>query len=358
MGGVKGRLISQSQKKEALELVKEASIAGARKSKASELLGLPVRTIERWEKEGFCDNRKGSHKAPSNKLSDAEKEEIVKVLESSEFSDSNPNQIVPTLADRGIYLGSESSFYRILREKNMNKHRQSSSPSKHKAPETYIARRANQVWSWDITYLPLVIKGTYLYLYMVMDVYSRKIVSYQVYTYESGELGADLITDGCIRENIVREQLVLHSDNGKPMKSVAMLAKLQDLGVIPSFSRPSVSNDNPYSESLFRTMKYRPQYPEKPFKNLADARNWTDNFVNWYNNSHLHSGINFVTPSSRHDGDDLDILAKRHKVYIDAKAKNPQRWAGKTRNWNPVQEVALNKRNILKLDESCRKKAA
>ncbi|MEI7857727.1 MAG: IS3 family transposase [Methanomicrobiales archaeon] len=351
-------MICDADKKEALELVKEASIAGARKSKASELLGLPVRTVERWAKQGVCDNRKGSHPVPANKLSDAEKDEIVKVLESPEFSDSNPNQIVPALADKGIYIASESSFYRILKELSMNKHRQASQLSKHKPPEPYIATCPNQVWSWDITYLPLLIKGTFLYLYMVMDIYSRKIVSYQVYEYESGEIGADLITDGCVRENIVQNQLVLHSDNGAAMKSLTMLAKLQELGVMPSFSRPSVSDDNPYSESLFRTMKYRPQYPEKPFKNLTDARDWTDNFVDWYNNRHLHSGINFVTPFSRHDGDDVDILAKRHQVYIDARAKRPERWSGKTRNWNPVAEVALNKRNNTKIPESCVKKAS
>jgi len=176
-----------------------------------------------------------------------------------------------------------------------------------------------------------------------MDVYSCKAVAYQVYEHESGDLAADLITDACDQENVTRNQLVLHSDNGAPMKAATMLAKLQELGVMPSFSRPSVSDDNPYSESLFRTMKYRPEYPEWPFENLDDARDWTNHFVNWYNNEHLHSGIRFATPADRHSGKDIEILVKRHQVYLEAKAKHPERWSGATRNWNHIEEVALNK---------------
>ena len=134
---------------------------------------------------------------------------------------------------------------------------------------------------------------------MIMDLYSRKIVAYQVYDCESGELAFDLITDVCLREKINKKQVILHSDNGTPMRSVTMLAKLQNLGVIPSFSRPSVSNDNPFSESLFKTLKYRPEYPTKPFDTMLDAREWVHTFEDWYNNIHLHSGIGFVTCPSQ-----------------------------------------------------------
>lgn len=338
-------MICENDKKEALELIQEACGAGARKRLAADLLGLPIRTVQRWEKHGFADHRKGSRAVPANKISSAEKDQIIDVLMSPQFGDSNPHQIVPKLADQGVYLGSEATMYRILRELNMNRHRLTSQTAARRRPEAYIATGPNQVWSWDITYLPTRIKGIFFYLYMIMDVYSRKAVAYQVYECESGDLAADLITDACNRERVSENQLVLHSDNGGPMKAFSMLAKLQSLGVMPSFSRPRISNDNPYSESLFRTMKYRPEHPEHPFENLNGARDWADHFAHWYNNEHLHSGIRFVTPADRHGGKDVEILAKRHQVYRDAKARHPERWQGATRDWQHIGEVALNKRN-------------
>ena len=338
-------MISQEDKKEALGLIHEACEAGTRKRLAADLLGLPLRTVQRWEKHGFADHRKGSRAVPANKISNVEREQIIEVLTSPEFGDSSPNQIVPKLADQGVYLSSESTMYRLLREMNMNKHRLTSQPATRIRPEAYIATGPNQVWSWDITYLPTSVKGSFFYLYMIMDIYSRKAVSYQVYECESGELAADLITDACNQEHVSKDQLVLHSDNGGPMKAFTMLAKLETLGVMPSFSHPRVSNDNPYSESLFRTMKYRPEYPEHPFKDLNSAREWAECFVNWYNDEHLHSGIRFVTPADRHDGKDTEILRKRYQIYLDAKDKHPERWQGITRNWRYIAEVALNRRN-------------
>jgi len=336
-------LILQKAKQTVLDLISQACKSGARKSKAAELLGITIRTVQRWEQKGLRDMRKGSRAVPGNKLSDDEKAQISSVLESVEFADSNPNQIVPRLADQGIYLGSESTMYKILRELKMNKHRQSSLPAKRQSPEPLIANGPNQLCSWDITYLPSTVRGRFFYLYMVMDLYSRKAVACQVYEYESGELAADLITDACIREKISKKQVTLHSDNGSPMKSATMLAKLQDLGVMPSFSRPSVSNDNPFSESLFRTLKYRPEYPEKPFETIFDAREWANHFIHWYNKEHLHSSIHFVTPEARHTGKDIDILAKRRDIYLKAKSRNPERWTGQIRNWNPDTEVILQK---------------
>jgi transposase InsO family protein len=200
----------------------------------------------------------------------------------------------------------------------------------------------NQLYSWDITYLPTTVKGIFLYLYLVMDIYSRKIVGWQVYENESSALAAELMTDICQRESIERNQVILHSDNGSPMKGATMLATLQELGVIPSFSRPSVSNDNPYSESLFRTLKYRPDYPEQPFSDLETARDWVNFFVSWYNKEHLHSKIKFVTPEQRHTGQDKEILKHRTEVYQHAKLNNPNRWSGEIRNWDTIKEVHLN----------------
>lgn len=351
-------MINQEDKQTVMAFISEACKSGARKRKAAELVGLTARTVQRWAEKGPLDNRKGSRAVPGNKLSDDEKVRIINILESPGFVDSNPNQIVPRLADQGIFLGSESTMYRILRELKMNNHRQASLPAKKHSPVPLTAIGPDQLWSWDITYLPSVVRGLFFYLYMVMDIYSRKIVACQVYEYESGDLAADLITDACIRENISKEQVTLHSDNGSPMKCATMLAKLQDLGVIPSFSRPSVSDDNPYSESLFRTLKYRPEYPEKPFKNLLEAREWTNRFIHWYNNDHLHSGINFVTPEDRHAGRDTVILENRHQVYQDARSKHPERWSGKTRNWSPTTEVVLKKFKKIEKTTVNTKKAA
>jgi transposase InsO family protein len=168
------------------------------------------------------------------------------------------------------------------------------------------------------------------------------VVGWQVHSEELSALAADLMLDICLRERVKPEQVTLCSDNGSPMKGATMLATLQQLGVIPSFSRPSVSNDNPYSESIFRTLKYNFQYPEKPFNGLESARDWVQQFVQWYNYEHLHSGIKFVTPEQRHNRLDSAILKQRKAVYNTAKSKHPNRWSGKIRNWDPITEVYLN----------------
>lgn len=351
-------MIPPEDKQTVIQLIAEASASGARRSMAAKLLGLTIRTLQRWTKSGMKDNRKGSRPTPGNKLSDDEQQQIINTLNSPEFAGLNPNQIVPRLADQGIFLGSESTMYRILRMLKMNTHRQASQASQKVSPVQLSADGPNQLWSWDISYLPSKVRGQFYYLYMVMDLYSRKAVACQVYDSESGELAADLITDACIREMISKDQITLHSDNGSPMKSATMLAKLQDLGVMPSFSRPSVSNDNPFSESLFKTLKYRPEYPEKPFENILEAREWAHRFVNWYNTEHLHSGIRFITPEDRHNGNDHIILRNRHRIYREAQLRHPERWTGKTRNWNPAEKVILKKFRRMHSGTSNEKKVA
>nr|WP_319393415.1 IS3 family transposase [uncultured Desulfobacter sp.] len=353
-------MISSQDKQRVMDLIAEACASGARKRMAAELMGLSLRAVQRWEKTGITDRRIGSGCTPVNKLSDQEQQQIIDILKSPEFADLSPKQIVPRLADQEIYIGSESTMHRILRRLDMSTHRQSSRPAQKTSPDPLLATGPNQIWSWDITYLPSNVKGQFYYLYMIMDIYSRKVVSWQVYDCESGDLAADLITDACMQENVHRKQVTLHSDNGSPMKSVTMLAKLQELGVMPSFSRPSVSNDNPYSESLFKTLKYRPDYPEKPFRTIWEARIWGQSFVNWYNNIHLHSGIRFVTPSDRHNGMDIAILDNRHKIYQMARQRHPERWSGETRNWEHDAQVVLKKVKRLKTKngESSHKRAA
>lgn len=206
-----------------------------------------------------------------------------------------------------------------------------------------MAYGANQVWSWDITYLPSTIKGQFVRLYRVLDVFSRLIVGWEVHWEESAENASTLIGKACLGQNISPDQLALHSDNGSPMKGATMLATLQKLGVVPSFSRPSVSDDNPYSEALFRTLKYTPAYPRKRFEDLEQARGWVQAFVTWYNTKHRHSGIGFVTPEQRHAGQDKQILQKRKAVYEAAKCSKPGRWKSRpTRNWEHIKEVWLN----------------
>jgi transposase InsO family protein len=260
-----------------------------------------------------------------------------------EFADLPPSQIVPMLADRGIYVASESTMYKILKNESMLKHRGSSrTPVKSKHPTTHIANAPNQVWSWDITYLNSYTRGMYYKLYVIMDIFSRKIVGWEVWHEELGELAADLVERAVLAEQISGRPLVLHSDNGAPMKSYTLKAKLEMLGVMSSYSRPRVSNDNPYSEALFKTCKYTSSYPKDGFKNIEEARDWVYKFVNWYNNIHYHSGLNFVTPMSRHTGNAEGIMERRKDVYRFARALHPQRFNRGIRNWKLPDIVALN----------------
>lgn len=224
----------------------------------------------------------------------------------------------------------------------MLSHRGRAKPATHKRPEPLRATASNQVWSWDISYLRSSVTGIFFYAYIIIDIYSRKIVAADVFEAELSEHASKLVKKACLMEGVQRKELTLHSDNGSPMKGATLLATLQKLGVMPSFSRPSVSNDNPYSEALFRTLKYCPEFPAKPFDNLELARIWLRAFVDWYNNIHLHSGIKFVTPADRHLGKDIQILQNRKHVYENAKLQNPNRWSRKTRNWSPITEVLLN----------------
>jgi putative transposase len=331
------------ERQNVIQLINEARAAGARLRPACDIIGISAKTYQRWcAPENFEDGRINARQSPPHKLSEAERQQLLAIANAPDYADLPPSKIVPKLADQGLYIASESTFYRVLKAEKQLAHRQKSKPGGTKKPEALTATAPNQVYSWDITYLPTAVKGMFLYLYLVMDIYSRKVVGWQVYQDESSALAADLMTDICRRENIAKNQVTLHSDNGSPMKGATMLSTLQTLGVIPSFSRPSVSNDNPYSESLFRTLKYRPEYPSKPFKNILDARTWITGFVSWYNNEHLHSAIKFVTPAQRHRGEDIQILENRRAVYEAAKTRKPDRWSGDIRNWEPIAEVNLN----------------
>ena len=326
--------------------IDEACIAGARQLKACVVLGISPRTLQRWQEDGQvkADSRGISdvHSKPHNKLSLLEQERILEIANSQEFSHLSPNQIVPMLADRGQYVASESTFYRVLRDANQMTHRGKAKPPTRKRPLPLLANGPNQLWSWDVTYLATTVRGIFFYLYLIMDVFSRKIVGWDVYQTESADQASRVFRKSYLREGIAGDDLVLHSDNGSPMKGATMLATLQRLGVMPSFSRPSVSDDNPYSEALFKTLKYHPAFPNNPFDSLEEARGWVQEFQHWYNEVHRHSALKFVTPGQRHRKEDITILDQRHQLYEAAREAFPGRWSRTTRNWTPVETVYLN----------------
>jgi len=327
-----------------LGLLDEAQTSGARLAPACEVLEIDPRTPQRWKRDGIGDDRRaGPLTQPKNALNAAERARILELAGTPEFRDKSPKQIVPTLADQGQYLASEATFYRVLRNAKQLHHRApSKAPAKRHRPEAYTTTGTNQVWSWDITYLRSTLKGSFFYLYMVLDIWSRKVVGFAVHEEESADFAARLLQASCRAEGVLPGSLVLHSDNGSPMKGATMLAKLQQLRVATSFSRPSVSNDNPFSESAFRTAKYRPDFPSRPFASVDEARTWAASFVRWYNTEHLHSSINFVTPGDRHAGRHVEMLKGREQVYANAKQRHPERWAGEIRDWSPARTVSLN----------------
>ncbi len=328
-----------------MSLVEEAVRSGARQEAAAGILGLKARTLQRWRRqgvEGGEDRRRGPETVPANKLSVIEQNVVLETANSPQYRDLSPKQIVPRLADQGIYVGSESTVYRLLRAAKQMAHRLRSKPATFKKPKEQVATGPDEVWCWDITYLPGPVRGTFFFLYLILDVWSRKIVGARVYGEESSEYAAQLFCQTSIRLGLDPRGLVLHSDNGGPMKGSTMLSTLKWLGVVPSFSRPSVSDDNPYVEAFFRTLKYAPEYPARPFSSLEEAQRWVEEFAGWYNTQHLHSAIRYVTPDQRHFGQEAAILANRESVYEEARRRNPERWSGSIRDWTPVGEVRLN----------------
>jgi putative transposase len=338
-------MICLVDRRQVVELVDEAVAAGARQHKACAILKISTRTYQRWTQDEavLSDGRPDAQRpAPANKLSPEEREEILAVSNSPVFRSLPPSQIVPALADEGHYLASESTFYRVLREADQQHHRGRSEQPQRKAPSTHCAIGPNQVWCWDITWLPGPVRGLFYYLYLIMDLYSRKIVAWEIHEREASDLAARLIHKARLAQGIVAQPLVLHSDNGSPMKGASMLETLRRLGVTSSFSRPRVSNDNAYAESLFRTCKYRPDYPANGFATIDAARVWVLSFSRWYNTQHKHSGLKFTTPEQRHSGEATAILEHRQQVYQLAKQRHPDRWSGKIRNWALPQMVWLN----------------
>lgn len=305
----------------------------------SKFLCISKRTLQRWIKDVDKDRRKGSKRHVPHKLTEEEQQKIIEFSCSKRFQDNYPSEIVAQLASEGQYIASEASFYRVLKDKKLLSHRRKSkAPNKREKPRLK-ATGPDQVYSWDITWLKSNVSGLYYYLYLVVDIWSRRIVHWEVHNSESSEKAAAMLRKLSCKKIV--KGIKLHSDNGSPMKGYTMQATMHALGIIPSFSRPNVSTDNPYSEALFRTMKYRPLYPGC-FSDIQSAEKWVKEFVYWYNYKHRHSGISFVTPHERHYGHDKEILEKRKQTYHAAYEKNPGRWSRSPKNWEKKEVVYIN----------------
>jgi putative transposase len=329
--------------------IMQANADGSRLRPACALAGIDLRTLQRWQAhQGLTvgDARpQAVRPLPSHALTLQERERLLAVANEPRFAAVPPARIVPMLADEGVYLASESSFSRVLRAQGQTTHRgRAKAPKAVRPPTTHIATAPRQVWCWDMTYLPAQVLGRWFHLYLILDLYSRKIVGWEVHDTDDCAHAAHLVRRTALAEGIATldAKPVLHGDNGSTLKATTVLLMLNWLGVKPSYSRPRVSDDNAYAESLFRTAKYRPEFPTKGFADLDAARTWAADFVRWYNVEHRHSGIRYVSPAQRHEGLDQQILAARHALYMAARARNPARWSGDTRNWSPIGPVTLN----------------
>ena len=354
--------MSLEHRQHIVQLIDQARDHGARLAPACKTVNIDTASYRRWQSDGqvIADRRADAIRpAPRNKLRPEEREAVLLMCNRPEFQSTPPSQIVPVLADRGAYLACESTFYRVLHEANQQ-HARGRAKTRHgrAKPDEFVATAPNQCWTWDVTWLKCPVVGMFYYLYMVSDLFSRKIVAWEVHERECGELASQLIRRGVMAEGNPAGLRTLHADNGSIQKSSTLRATLERLGVEPSYSRPRVSNDNPYAESLFRTFKYRPDFPSEGFASLEAARQWVQQFVRWYNHRHCHSKLNFVTPAQRHTGGDIAVLAHRHEVYQRARVANPERWSGNTRNWNRPGAVILNPDKPPAADDEKRLEAA
>ena len=292
-------------------------------------LELLPRTIQNWRKIGLTDRRKGSQKVVAGKFNLDDELRLYQAATTARFADATPCQIIAKLLEEGSYYGSPSTLYRVLRSRNALKHRQESKkPVSSNGLNRILVTGPDQAWSWDITFLKTDVRGLFLYAYVIIDVYSRKIVGWTIEDHES---------DACAQvlfRRVLRDRHVLpvfiHADNGNPMRGATLGVLLDDLGVTRSYSRPRRSNDNAIIESWFKTLKYSVCYPSH-FENIYQARVWFSAFADGYNNRHMHSGLDYVTPEEAHSGVALHLYDRRNKVLELARLANPGRWKqGKT----------------------------
>jgi putative transposase len=338
-------MIALPQRQQLVADILAAQDSGARLAPACAELGISVRSFERWHQsdEVQPDGRpQAIRPEPAHKLTPEERQRILETCHEPRFADVPPAQIVPQLADDGVYLASESSFYRVLRQARQQHHRGRSKAPVKSEPVRHIAHGPNQIWCWDVTYLPSTVRGQFFYLYAVIDLFSRKLVAWEVHERETGDDAAALIERACWREKYRQQPLILHADNGAAQTAYTLKAKLEALGITPSHSRPGVSDDNAHIEAWFRTCKYQPGYPPDGFATIETARTWVLQFVTWYNHDHRHSALAYVTPEQRHSGAYRAVLERRRDVYRQAREQHPLRWKRHVRPWLAPDHVWLN----------------
>ena len=285
------------------------------------------------------EEAKQEHPRPPRSLSADEERAVLDALHSERFMDCSPYQIYATLLDEGLYLCSIRTFYRILERHNEGGERRNQRRHPHYTKPELLAVAPNQVWSWDITKLKGPVKWSYFHLYVIIDIFSRCVVGWMVAHRESTELAKRLIDEACDRQGIEQNQLTLHADRGTSMTSKGVGQLLADLGVTKTHSRPHISNDNPYSEAHFRTLKYRPDFPQQ-FGAIEDAKAFCRSFFEWYNHDHYHSGIALLTPASVHSGQADEVVNKRNEALQVAFEHNPQRFNNRQPVAQPVPHAA------------------
>lgn len=303
-------------------------------------IGIHARTYRRW-KCNPLDKRKGSKTHQYRALSEEEWHNILAVCTSTEFKDCTPAEIVARLEEQGIYLGSVRTFYRVLNAAGLVHHRGNTRPPRRKScPPELKATGPDQVYTWDITWLPSSTRGIFYYCYAIVDVWSREIVGWSIHEEESEVHGRALFERLARTRNL--SGVWVHSDNGNPMRGTTFSVWLTSLGMFLSHSRPLVKNDNPYIESFFKTMKYHAAYPGR-FHSLEEARQWMGDFIHWYNTVHRHSGIGFVTPAQRMQGEDLTLFALRNATLMNAWKRLPHRFPKSgPKLWTSTRVVYLN----------------
>lgn len=330
--------------------VDEAIKVGVKKRDAADVIGVNKKTLTRWMKDpNGIDGRSKNKFHSSNKLTKDEENEVFRLMSLPENRDRTPCEIVFRLAEEGGYICSERTIYRRLEHWGLNEHRSKTKAPKRDKPKEYVATGPNQVWTWDISYMHTIVPGVFVYLYAFIDIWDRTITGWSIHEKESGIYAANLLRRACFKNAVNPKSLIIHQDNGAPMISIDFLLELEKWGK-SSYSRPGVSDDNPFSESFFKTVKYNKGYPSK-FKDIQDASEWFYGFLDFYHFEHLHSGIGFVSPMDRRTGKDLEKLQKRRETYLAAKERNPNRWSKEVRKWESPSVVYLNSNKKFKEKE-------
>ena len=317
---------------------------GARINAVCIAIGLCPRRYRRW-KQNILDGRIGGYRAQGQKMTEVEKDEIVELVERQDMKHLPIRVVHAKHLDEGLCLGSPATFFRVLKERNR--------PDRIQAPKCHARSRPilkaeaiNHLWCWDITWLCTQVNGKYFYFYSVLDVFSRKIVAFDVRAKEDGYFARQMFAKAFEDEAVPLPGLVLHQDNGQPMKHASMRLLMERLGVVQSFSRPHTSNDNAFAESLFATFKSRLGYPEY-FRSLEDAFAFCQRFVTWYNTEHCHGALDYLTPNQMHEGKGLAIQTHRNHVLAQNRLTHPARYGKRIRIFRVPTKVELKHRTLL-----------